>query len=170
MEAKLDEALELLRGVVAMNAKLVATNRKLSKVHEWWLAQSANRSRQQKCRLGKCAAMQEDERHRRSCTIKNNPLHGLMNSEGTMVTAKPRMEEAMMNRLSQFVDDIPDWFRMQAALNPRNTLAMLFSLYNNCAWVPWVCPSGKHEGVSRVEARQQALLRLPRCRAGPPED
>jgi hypothetical protein len=151
MESKLDEVLELLRGVVAMNCKLVATNRKLSKVHEWWLKQSSNRSRQQKCRVGKCVVLHEDERYRRSCTIKNNPLHGLMNSEATMVTAKPKMENAMMNRLSQFVnvDDIPDWFRMQAVLSPRNTFVLLFSLYNNCTWVPWVGVSGNNMRVFR---------------------
>ena len=47
---------------------------------------------------------------------------------------------------------------------------MLFSLQQLRVGPVGVPVGEQHEGVSRVEARQQALLRLPRCRAGPPED
>jgi hypothetical protein len=140
---------ELLQTLVRDQRILLATNRKLSKVHDWWLDQYANRERQARHRTKKGDQQQGAVSRLRSCTVRNDSRHSLLNSEATVMTANPKVEEAMLNRLSQFVDDAPNWFRMHAVLNPRKSVVLLFSLYNHSTWVPWISTSGNNMKVFR---------------------
>jgi len=143
------EIVQLLRVLCHGQQELLHSNRRLAKVHDWWREQLASRDRQSRHRSRKAGQTAAAKQRLRECTVRNDARHSLLNSEATMMTARPRVGEAMAARLAQFVANVPTWLRMQAALDPRQTLVVLFSLYNHSFWEPWATSSGNNMRVFR---------------------
>ena len=129
--------------------ELLKASRQLRGVREWWLKQESDRARQTKHRTSKKEHAIEEEEDRRTRTTRNDPGHSLMNSVATISLTKPSLQAAMMSHMESFSASPSNSFRMEAALNPRRALVLLFSLYNSSFWRPWVTRSGNTVKVFR---------------------
>ena len=132
LEEKVDTCLMLLRSVVA-------EQNRWKPVLEWQLNKASQRSRQEKCRGKKNDA----DMVRREHTIQNNPQHALHHGLFDIGGTNPRVGEGMLTFLKNNLGagDPTSWFRMMAALDPKQAVVFLVCLYNSSFWVPWVTPS-----------------------------
>ena len=132
LEEKVDTCLMLLRSVVA-------EQNRWKPVLEWQLNKASQRSRQEKCRGKKNNA----DMVRRKHTIQNNPQHALHHGLFDIGGTNPRVGEGMLSFLKNKLGegDPTSWFRMMAALDPKQAVVFLVCLYNSSFWVPWVTPS-----------------------------
>ena len=133
LEEKVDTCLMLLRSVVA-------EQNRWKPVLEWQLNKASQRSRQEKCRGKKHSA----DMVRREHTLQNDPRHALHRGLFEIGGSNPRVGEGMLTFLKNKLGagaSPTSWFRMMAALDPKQAVVFLVCLYNSSFWVPWVTPS-----------------------------
>ena len=136
MEEIMQELAVLRQGL----QELLVSKRRLRPVHEWWLKQHNDRSRQSLTRVKKRDLAAQRVVEHRERTRQNAARHSLTRTVESVGGPSPtgRVREGMCVRLGRYTMDPQSWIRTQAGLQPRKTIAYLVSLYNGSYWVPWV--------------------------------
>lgn len=144
MDIGLERILQEVVGLRKDYRELLVSFRRLRPVHDWWLKQHEDRTRQTRSRVKKRG--QEAQRYAEHCrhTLKNDARHSLTRSVASVAGSSPtgKVMDGMRACLSRYTMDMKSWIRTQAGLHPHKALAYLVSLYNGAYWVPWVQPYG----------------------------
>ena len=140
IEMKMEEIMQELAVLRQGLQELLVSKRRLRPVHEWWLKQHNDRSRQSLTRVKKRDLAAQRVVEHRERTRQNDARHSLTRSIESVGGPSPtgRVREGMCVRLGRYTMDPQSWIRTQAGLQPRKTIAYLVSLYNGSYWVPWV--------------------------------
>ena len=140
IEMKMEEIMQELAVLRQGVQELLVSKRRLRPVHEWWLKQHNDRSRQSLSRVKKRDLAVQRQLEHRERTRQNDARHSLTRSIESVAGPSPagRVRDGMGVRLGRYTMDPQSWIRTQAGLQPRKTIAYLVSLYNGSYWVPWI--------------------------------
>lgn len=144
MEEKMEYIVQRLAGLQQGLQEVLVSTRRLRPVHEWWLKQHNDRSRQSRTRVKKRDLEVQRTKEHRDRSRQNDARHSLTRSVESVARSSPtgKVTDGMCARLSSYTMDMKSWIRTQAGLHPRKMVAYLVSLYNGAYWVPWVQPYG----------------------------